>query len=52
MVESYEPPAHLRESERVVLGVLDDLVASIFGNHYLVPDISYEQAWGVKPDVF
>ena len=52
MVESYEPPAHLRESERIALGVLDDLVASIFGGHYLEPDITYEQAWAVRPDVF
>ena len=32
--------------------VIDDLFLEIFGDHYLHPDVNYEQRWGVKPDVF
>jgi hypothetical protein len=32
--------------------IIDDLFLELFGDHYLYPDVNYQQRWGVKPDVF
>lgn len=32
--------------------LIDDIYYEIFGDHYLEPDVSYVEVWGVKPDVF
>jgi hypothetical protein len=52
MVENYQPPEHLKDSKKVALGIMDDVVNDVFGTHYLEPEITYRRAWAVKPDVF
>ena len=52
MIESYKPPSFFPESQQIALMVIDDLYMSIFGDHYLYPEVSYQKVWAVKPDVF
>jgi hypothetical protein len=37
LVEKYQVPADMKESERVVLEILNDLYYSIFNSHYINP---------------
>jgi hypothetical protein len=32
--------------------IMDEIYMDIFGDHYLYPEVHYQQRWGVKPDIF
>ena len=52
LVDRYRAPGGMRESERISLEILDELLASTVGVHYMYPDVERQPKWVVKPDIF
>ena len=52
ITEDYKANTNMKESNKICLEILDDLLHKALGIHCILPNVKTNNTWSVKPDIF